>query len=129
MVIIEVGFGVEQKSFGKQPKRLYHWPVNGPLVQPFSTQPPFRLHDDEAAHECHYLLLGQGLVKGLGNGGIAVSGGKHGFGQSGLRGVFLASVVAGDETIEQLERVKHNHYVSPAIAARYNTTYEAKDWG
>ena len=21
------------------------------------------------------------------------------------------------------------HYVSPAIAARYNTTYEAKDWG
>ncbi len=36
---------------------------------------------------------------------------------------------ATDETIEQLERVKHKHYVSPAIAARYNTTYEAKDWG
>ncbi len=36
---------------------------------------------------------------------------------------------ATDETIEQLERAKHKHYVSPAIAARYNTTYEAKDWG
>jgi imidazolonepropionase-like amidohydrolase len=36
---------------------------------------------------------------------------------------------ATDETIEQLEKVKHKHYVSPAIAARYNTTYEAKDWG
>lgn len=36
---------------------------------------------------------------------------------------------ATDETIEQLERVKHKHYISPAIAARYNTTYEAKDWG
>jgi hypothetical protein len=24
---------------------------------------------------------------------------------------------------------EHKHYVSPAIAARYNTTYEAKDWG
>jgi imidazolonepropionase-like amidohydrolase len=36
---------------------------------------------------------------------------------------------ATDETIEKLERVKHKHYVSPAIAARYNTTYEAKDWG
>lgn len=36
---------------------------------------------------------------------------------------------ATDETIEMLERVKHKHYISPAIAARYNTTYEAKDWG
>ena len=36
---------------------------------------------------------------------------------------------ATDETIEMLERVKEKHYVSPAIAARYNTTYEAKDWG
>ncbi len=42
--------------------------------------------------------------------------------------IFHASF-ASDETIEQLERVKHKHYVSPAIAARYNTTYEAKDWG
>jgi imidazolonepropionase-like amidohydrolase len=42
--------------------------------------------------------------------------------------IFHASF-ATDETIEQLERVKHKHYVSPAIAARYNTTYEAKDWG
>lgn len=42
--------------------------------------------------------------------------------------IFHASF-ATDETIGQLERVKHKHYVSPAIAARYNTTYEAKDWG
>lgn len=42
--------------------------------------------------------------------------------------IFHASF-ATNETIEQLERVKHKHYVSPAIAARYNTTYEAKDWG
>ncbi len=42
--------------------------------------------------------------------------------------IFHASF-ATDETIEQLERVKHKHYISPAIAARYNTTYEAKDWG
>jgi imidazolonepropionase-like amidohydrolase len=42
--------------------------------------------------------------------------------------IFHASF-ASDDTIEQLERVKHKHYVSPAIAARYNTTYEAKDWG
>jgi imidazolonepropionase-like amidohydrolase len=36
---------------------------------------------------------------------------------------------ATDETIEELAKVKHKHYISPAIAARYNTTYEAKDWG
>ncbi|MGH7122025.1 MAG: amidohydrolase family protein [Acetobacteraceae bacterium] len=36
---------------------------------------------------------------------------------------------ATDETIALLERVKDKHYVSPAIAARYNTTYEAADWG
>jgi imidazolonepropionase-like amidohydrolase len=42
--------------------------------------------------------------------------------------IFHASF-ATDETIEMLERVKHKHYISPAIAARYNTTYEAKDWG
>lgn len=36
---------------------------------------------------------------------------------------------ATDETIDMLEKVKHKHYVSPAIAARYNTTYEAGDWG
>lgn len=46
----------------------------------------------------------------------------------GVEFIFHASF-ATDETIEQLERVKHKHYVSPAIAARYNTTYEAKDWG
>jgi imidazolonepropionase-like amidohydrolase len=42
--------------------------------------------------------------------------------------IFHASF-ATDETIEVLERVKHKHWISPAIAARYNTTYEAKDWG
>ena len=42
--------------------------------------------------------------------------------------IFHASF-ATDQTIEQLEKVKHKHYVSPAIAARYNTTYEAADWG
>ena len=42
--------------------------------------------------------------------------------------IFHASF-ATDETIEILERVKHKHWISPAIAARYNTTYEAKDWG
>jgi imidazolonepropionase-like amidohydrolase len=42
--------------------------------------------------------------------------------------IFHASF-ATDETIEMLERVKHKHWISPAIAARYNTTYEAKDWG
>ena len=36
---------------------------------------------------------------------------------------------ATDATIEELEKVKDRHYVSPAIAARYNTTYEAADWG
>src|SRR3546814_5331226 len=36
---------------------------------------------------------------------------------------------ASDKTIEQLERVKDKHYVTPAIAARYNTMYEAQDWG
>lgn len=36
---------------------------------------------------------------------------------------------ATDATIEELEKVKHKHYVSPAIAARYNTTYEAAEWG
>jgi imidazolonepropionase-like amidohydrolase len=46
----------------------------------------------------------------------------------GVEFIFHASF-ATDETIEQLERVKDKHYVSPAIAARYNTTYEAADWG
>ena len=46
----------------------------------------------------------------------------------GVEFIFHATF-ATDETIEQLEQVKHKHYISPAIAARYNTTYEAKDWG
>ncbi|MGH7074004.1 MAG: amidohydrolase family protein, partial [Stellaceae bacterium] len=36
---------------------------------------------------------------------------------------------ASDATIEQLAKVKDKHWVSPAIAARYNTTYEAGDFG
>jgi imidazolonepropionase-like amidohydrolase len=36
---------------------------------------------------------------------------------------------ATDATIEQLAKVKDKHWVSPAIAARYNTTYEAGDFG
>lgn len=46
----------------------------------------------------------------------------------GVEFIFHASF-ATDETIEKLECVKDKHYVSPAIAARYNTTYEAADWG
>jgi imidazolonepropionase-like amidohydrolase len=46
----------------------------------------------------------------------------------GVEFIFHATY-ASDETIAELERVKHKHYVSPAIAARYNTTYEAADWG
>jgi imidazolonepropionase-like amidohydrolase len=46
----------------------------------------------------------------------------------GVEFIFHATF-ATDETIEQLERVKDKHWVSPAIAARYNTTYEAADWG
>lgn len=36
---------------------------------------------------------------------------------------------ASEKTIEALERVKDRHYVTPCIAARYNTMFEAKDWG
>jgi imidazolonepropionase-like amidohydrolase len=43
--------------------------------------------------------------------------------------LILHASFASDKTIEQLEKVKHKHYVSPAIAARYNTTYEASAWG
>jgi imidazolonepropionase-like amidohydrolase len=46
----------------------------------------------------------------------------------GVEFIFHASF-ASDETIEELARVKDKHWVSPAIAARYNTSYEAKDWG
>ena len=46
----------------------------------------------------------------------------------GVEFIFHATF-ATDETIEKLASVKDKHYVSPAIAARYNTTYEAKDWG
>lgn len=46
----------------------------------------------------------------------------------GVEFIFHATF-ATDETIAELEKVKHKHFVSPAIAARYNTTYEAQDWG
>lgn len=46
----------------------------------------------------------------------------------GVEFIFHATF-ATDDTIEQLEKVKHKHYVSPAIAARYNTNYEAAGYG
>jgi imidazolonepropionase-like amidohydrolase len=46
----------------------------------------------------------------------------------GVEFIFHATF-ATDETIDQLASARHRHYVSPAIAARYNTTYEAADWG
>lgn len=46
----------------------------------------------------------------------------------GVEFIFHATF-ATDPTLEQLERVKDKHFVSPAIAARYNTTYEASAWG
>lgn len=36
---------------------------------------------------------------------------------------------ASDKTIEMLAKCAEKHWVMPAIAARYNTTYEAQDWG
>ena len=36
---------------------------------------------------------------------------------------------ATDDTIEKLASVSSKHFVIPAIAARYNTTYEAAEWG
>ena len=36
---------------------------------------------------------------------------------------------ATDITIEALAKVADKHWVTPAIAARYNTTYEAGAWG
>ena len=36
---------------------------------------------------------------------------------------------ASDATIEALAKVADKHWVTPAIAARYNTTYEAAAWG
>lgn len=36
---------------------------------------------------------------------------------------------ASDETIELVAKHADRHWVTPAIAARYNTTYEASDWG
>ncbi len=46
----------------------------------------------------------------------------------GVEFIFHASF-ASDATIEQLEKVKHKHWIAPAIAARYQTTYEAGDFG
>ncbi len=36
---------------------------------------------------------------------------------------------ASDATIEKLAARASRHWVTPAIAARYNTTFEASDWG
>lgn len=36
---------------------------------------------------------------------------------------------ASDSTIEKLAARAGRHWVTPAIAARYNTTFEASDWG
>ena len=36
---------------------------------------------------------------------------------------------ASDATIEKLAARARKHWVTPAIAARYNTTFEASDWG
>lgn len=36
---------------------------------------------------------------------------------------------ASKRTIDKLAKVADRHWVTPAIAARYNTTYEAGDWG
>jgi len=46
----------------------------------------------------------------------------------GVEFIFHATF-ATDETIEALANARRRHYVSPAIAARYNTTYEAAEWG
>ena len=46
----------------------------------------------------------------------------------GVEFIYHASF-ATDETIAELAKVKDKHYVVPGIAARYNTTYEAKDFG
>jgi imidazolonepropionase-like amidohydrolase len=46
----------------------------------------------------------------------------------GVEFIFHATF-ATDETIELLATARHRHYVSPAIAARYNTSYEAAEWG
>lgn len=36
---------------------------------------------------------------------------------------------ASDSTIEKLANAKTRHWVTPGIGVRYNTTYEASDWG
>jgi imidazolonepropionase-like amidohydrolase len=36
---------------------------------------------------------------------------------------------ASDDTIDKLAQHADKHWVAPAIAARYNTTFEASDWG
>ena len=42
--------------------------------------------------------------------------------------IYHATFVS-DSTIEKLEKVKDKYFVSPAFGLRYNTLYEAKDWG
>ena len=46
----------------------------------------------------------------------------------GVEFIYHATFVS-DRTIERLAKVKDKHYVSPAFGLRYNTLYEASDWG
>jgi imidazolonepropionase-like amidohydrolase len=48
--------------------------------------------------------------------------------QYGVEFIYHATF-SSDATIEMMERVKDKHWISPAIAARYNTTYEASAFG
>ena len=46
----------------------------------------------------------------------------------GVEFIYHATFVS-DRTIDKLATVKNKHYVSPAFGLRYNTLYEAQDWG
>ena len=48
--------------------------------------------------------------------------------EKGVEFIYHASL-ASDDTIEKLVAAKGTHWVTPAIAPRYNTTYEAADYG
>jgi imidazolonepropionase-like amidohydrolase len=46
----------------------------------------------------------------------------------GVEFIYHATFVT-DRTVEELEKVKNSHYVTPAFGLRYNTQYESADWG
>ncbi len=48
--------------------------------------------------------------------------------EQGVEFIYHATF-SSDATIEKLLKAKPRHWVVPAIAARYNTTHEAGDWG